>query len=155
MLLYGYARVSTHGQTLAAQLEQLRAAGCRKLYREKASGARADRRQLQRLLKALDRGDTVIVTRIDRLARSTFDLFAIIQRIVDSGAEFRSLAKPWADTSTGRLMIAVLGGLADVERDLIRTRTLEGRARAKARSVKLGPKFKLSADGGPSPTCRR
>src|ERR1700730_4261643 len=146
MLVYGYARVSTHGQTLAAQLEQLRAAGCWKVYREKASGARADRRQLQRLLKALDRGDTVIVTRIDRLARSTFDLFAIIQRIVDSGAHFRSLAEPWADTSTssGRLMIAVLGGLADVERDLIRTRTLEGRARAKARGVKLGPKFKLS-----------
>jgi DNA invertase Pin-like site-specific DNA recombinase len=146
MLLYGYARVSTHGQTLAAQLEQLRVAGCRKVYREKASGARADRRQLQRLLKALLRDDTVIVTRIDRLARSTFDLFAIIQRIVDSGAHFRSLAEPWADTSTstGRLMIAVLGGLADVERDLIRMRTTEGRARARARGVKLGPKFKLS-----------
>src|ERR1043166_442147 len=146
MLVYGYARVSTHGQTLEAQLEQLRAAGCRKVYREKASGARADRRQLQRLLKALDTGDTVIVTRIDRLARSTFDLFAIIQRIVDSGSHFRSLAEPWADTSTstGRLMIAVLGDLADVERDLIRTRTIEGRARAKARGVKLGPKFKLS-----------
>jgi DNA invertase Pin-like site-specific DNA recombinase len=87
-----------------------------------------------------------LVTRIDRLARSTFDLFAIIQRIVDSGADFRSLAEPWPDTSTstGRLMIAVLGGLADVERDLIRTRTPEGRARAKARGVKLGPKFKLT-----------
>jgi DNA invertase Pin-like site-specific DNA recombinase len=146
MLLYGYARVSTHGQTLEAQIEQLRAAGCRTVYREKASGARADRPQLKRLLKALSQGDTVIVTRIDRLARSTFDLFAIIQRIVDSGAHFRSLAEPWADTSTstGRLMIAVLGGLADVERDLIRTRTTEGRARAKARGVKLGPKFKLS-----------
>jgi DNA invertase Pin-like site-specific DNA recombinase len=148
MLVYGYARVSTHGQTLEAQLEQLRAAGCRKVYREKASGARADRRQLKRLLKALSRGDTVVVTRIDRLARSTFDPFAIIQRIVDSGAHFRSLAEPWADTSTstGRLMIAVLGGLADVERDLIRTRTTEGRARAKARGVKLGLKFKLSPD---------
>jgi DNA invertase Pin-like site-specific DNA recombinase len=148
MLLYGYARVSTHGQTLQSQLEQLRAAGCGKVYREKASGARTDRRQLKSLLKTLKQGDTVIVTRIDRLARSTFDLFAIIQRIVDSGAYFRSLAEPWADTSTstGRLMIAVLGGIADVERDLIRTRTLEGRARAKARGVKLGPKFKLSPD---------
>jgi DNA invertase Pin-like site-specific DNA recombinase len=123
-----------------------RAADCRKVYREKASGARADRPQLKRLIKAIGQGDTVIVTRIDRLARSTFDLFAIIQRIVDSGAHFRSLAEPWADTgtSTGRLMIAVLGGLADVERDLIRTRTTEGRARARARGVKLGPKFKLS-----------
>jgi DNA invertase Pin-like site-specific DNA recombinase len=144
MLLYRYARVSTHGQTLGAQIEQLTAAGSRRVYREKASGARADRRQLKRLLRAVAQGDTVVVTRIDRLA--TFDLFAIIQRIVDSGAHFRSLAEPWADTttSTGRLMIAVLGGLADVERDLIRTRTTEGRARAKARGVKLGPKFKLS-----------
>jgi DNA invertase Pin-like site-specific DNA recombinase len=146
ILLYGYARVSTHGQTLEAQIEQLSAAGCREVYREKASGARADRRQLKRLLRAVAQGATVVVTRIDRLARSAFDLFAIIQRIVDTGAHFRSLAEPWADTSTstGRLMIAVLGGLADVERDMIRTRTLEGRARAKARGVKLGPKFKLS-----------
>ena len=82
----------------------------------------------------------VTVTRIDRLARSTFDLFAIVKRIVDAGAQCRSLAEPWADTatSTGRLMIAVLGGLADVERDLIRTRTAEGRSRAKARGQHMG-----------------
>jgi DNA invertase Pin-like site-specific DNA recombinase/predicted nucleotidyltransferase len=136
----GYARVSTYGQTLDAQLEQLRAAGCAKIYREKASGARADRRELQRLLKDLAAGDVVTVTRIDRLARSTFDLFAIVKRIVDAGGQFRSLAEPWADTgtSTGRLMIAVLGGLADVERDLIRTRTAEGRSRAKARGAHMG-----------------
>src|ERR1700748_2770400 len=144
----GYARVSTHGQTLDVQLEQLRAAGCtsRNIYREKVTGARADRRELLKMLKALAPEDVVVVTRIDRLARSTFDLFAIVKRIVDAGAQFRSLAEPWADTSTstGRLMIAVLGGLADVERDLIRTRTTEGRARAKARGVKLGPKFKLT-----------
>ncbi len=135
MLLYGYARVSTQGQTLEAQIEQLAGAGCRKVFREKVSGARADRRQLERLLKSLAPGDTVVVTRIDRLARSTFDLFAIIQRIVDADAHFRSIAEPWANTTTsaGRLMIAVLGGLADVERDLIRTRTTEGRERAKAR----------------------
>jgi DNA invertase Pin-like site-specific DNA recombinase len=157
MLLYGYARVSTHGQTLAAQLEQLRAAGCQKVYREKASGARADRRQLQRLLKALDQGDTVIVTRIDRLARSTFDLFAIIQHIVDSGAHFRSLAEPWADTSTstGRLMIAVLGGLADVERDLIRTRRArpsEGAWRQARTEIQADPS---RAQGGACPAGRR
>ncbi len=88
----------------------------------------------------------VVVTRIDRLARSTFDLFAIVKSIVDCKAQFRSLAEPWADTSTatGRLMIAILGGLADVERDLIRTRTAEGRERAKARGVKLGRKPKLT-----------
>ena len=138
--LLGYARVSTYGQTLDAQLEQLRAEGCNKVYREKASGARADRRELMRLLKELVPGDVVILTRIDRLARSTFDLFAIVKRIVDAGAQFRSLAEPWADTatSTGRLMIAVLGGLADVERDLIRTRTAEGRARAKGRRTAYG-----------------
>ena len=82
----------------------------------------------------------VTVTRIDRLARSTFDLFGIVKRIVDAKAQFRSLAEPWADTgtSTGRLMLAVLGGLADVERDLIRTRTAEGRNRAKAQGKAMG-----------------
>ena len=136
----GYARVSTYGQTLDAQLEQLKAEGCAPIYREKASGAQADRRELQRMLKALSPDDLVTVTRIDRLARSTFDLFAIVKRITDAGAQFRSLAEPWADTatSTGRLMIAVLGGLADVERDLIRTRTAEGRGRAKARGQHMG-----------------
>jgi hypothetical protein len=85
-------------------------------------------------------GDVVTVTRIDRLARSTFDLFGIVKRIADAKAQFRSLAEPWADTgtSTGRLMLAVLGGLADVERDLIRTRTAEGRSRAKARGQPMG-----------------
>ena len=136
----GYARVSTYGQTLDAQLDQLRAKGCSQVYREKASGARADRRELQRMLKALAPGDVVTVTRIDRLARSTFDLFAIVKQITDAGAQFRSLAEEWADTatSTGRLMLAVLGGLADVERDLIRTRTAEGRSRAKARGQPMG-----------------
>src|SRR3989440_10653252 len=138
----GYARVSTYGQTLDAQLEQLRAAGCtsRNIYREKVTGARADRRELNRMLGKLAPGDVVTVTRIDRLARSTFDLFAIVKRIVDAKAQFRSLAEPWADTgtSTGRLMIAVLGGLADVERDLIRTRTAEGRSRAQKRGQHMG-----------------
>jgi DNA invertase Pin-like site-specific DNA recombinase len=136
----GYARVSTCGQTLDAQLEQLKAAGCVRVYREKATGARADRKELLRMLKNLVAGDVVTVTRIDRLARSTFDLFAIVKQIVDAGARFRSLAEPWADTgtSTGRLMLAVLGGLADVERDLIRTRTAEGRSRATARGQHMG-----------------
>src|ERR1700736_5674795 len=142
-----HARVSTTGQTLDAQLEQLRAEGCAKIYREKQSGARADRRELLKLLKAIEHGDVVTVTRIDRLARSTFDLFAIVKRIVDAGAQFRSLAEPWADTgtSTGRLMIAVLGGLAGVERDLIRTRTAEGRSRAQKRGQHMGRPPKLTA----------
>ena len=140
--LIGYARVSTVGQTLDSQLEQLRKAGCtsRNIYREKVTGARPDRRELNRMLGKLAPGNVVTVTRIDRLARSTFDLFAIGKRIVDAKAQFRSLAEPWADTgtSTGHLMIAVLGGLADVERDLIRTRTAEGRSRAKARGKHMG-----------------
>lgn len=136
----GYARVSTVGQTVDAQCEQLKEAGCSKVYRETASGARPDRRELAKLLKAIRPGDVVMVTRIDRLARSTFDLFAIVKQIVEAGGQFRSLAEPWADTatSTGRLMLAVLGGLADVERDLIRTRTAEGRSRAKARGQHMG-----------------
>src|SRR5438067_9437216 len=136
----GYARVSTYGQTLDAQLEQLRGAGCSKIYREQVTGAHNDRRQLLDMLKHLTPGDVVTATRIDRLARSTLDLFAIVKQIVDAKAQFRSLAEPWADTgtSTGRLMIAVLGGLADVERDLIRTRTAEGRSRAKARGQHMG-----------------
>src|SRR6516162_5357832 len=103
--------------------------------------------ELLKMLKHLAPGDVVTVTRIDRLARSTFDLFAIVKQIVDAKAQFRSLAEPWADTATatGRLMIAVLGGLADVERDLIRTRTAEGRQRAKARGVRLGRKPKLTS----------
>jgi DNA invertase Pin-like site-specific DNA recombinase len=84
------ARVSTYGQTLDAQLEQLRAAGCssRNIYREKVTGARADRRELNRMLGKLAPGDAVTVTRIDRLARSTFDLFGIVKRIVDAKAQF-------------------------------------------------------------------
>jgi DNA invertase Pin-like site-specific DNA recombinase len=143
----GYARVSTYGQTLDAQLEQLRGAGCTKIYREKVTGAHNDRRELLDMLKHLAPGDVVTVTRIDRLARSTFDLFAIVKEIVDAKAQFRSLAEPWADTgtSTGRLMIAVLGGLADVERDLIRTRTAEGRSRAQKRGQHMGRPRKLTA----------
>jgi DNA invertase Pin-like site-specific DNA recombinase len=112
----------------------------RNIYREKVTGARPDRRELLRMLERLEPGDVVTVARIDRLARSTFDLFGIVKRIVDAKAQFRSLVEPWADTgtSTGRLMLAVLRGLADVERDLIRTRTAEGRSRAKAQGKHMG-----------------
>jgi len=142
----GYARVSTYGQTLDAQLQQLRGVGCTKIYREKVTGVHNDRRELLKMLNALAPGDVVTVTRIDRLARSTFDLFAIVKQIVDAKAQFRSLAEPWADTgtSTGRLMIAVLGGLADVERDLIRTRTAEGRSRVQKRGQHMGRPSKLT-----------
>jgi DNA invertase Pin-like site-specific DNA recombinase len=140
-----YACVSTYGQSLDAQLEQLRADGCARIYREKASGTQPTRRDLLRMLKALASGDVVTMTRIDRPARSTFDLFAIVKQSVDAGAQFRSLAEPWGDTtSTGRLMMAVLGRLVDVERDLIRTRAAEGRSRAKARGQHMGRPPKLT-----------
>jgi DNA invertase Pin-like site-specific DNA recombinase len=157
--LIGYTRVSTYGQTLDSQLEQLRAAGCgsRNIYREKVTGARADRRELNRMLGKLAPSDVVTVTRIDRLARNSFDLFGIIKRIVGAKAQFRSLAEPWADTgtSTGRLMLAVLGGLADVERDLIRTRTAEGRSRAKERGQPRGRPPSLTPEQQKEATRRR
>lgn len=146
MAQVGYARVSTEGQTLDAQVAQLRAAGCERVFREKASGARSDRAQLARLIAALGEGDVVTVTRLDRLARSTRDLLNTLDAVAKRGAGFRSLGDSWADTTTphGRLMLTVLGGLAEFERELIRARTGEGRERAKARGVRLGRKPKLT-----------
>jgi len=143
----GYARVSTQGQTLESQLEELGKGGCSKIYSETASGARISRPQLQSLLKALDPGDVVVVTRLDRLARSTIDLLTTIKQIADKGCLFKSLADPWCDTTTpgGRLMLTVLGGLAEFERELIKARTSEGRERAKRAGVRMGRKPKLSA----------
>ena len=140
MAVHGYARVSTDGQSVAAQVEALIAAGAGRVWRESASGAKTDRRQLRTMLAALEEGDVVMVTRLDRLARSTRDLLNILGEIADRGAGFRSLADAWADTTTphGRLMLTVLGGLAEFERELIRSRTTEGRERAKARGIKMG-----------------
>jgi DNA invertase Pin-like site-specific DNA recombinase len=127
-------------------VRQLRAAGCKTVFREVASGAKTDRAQLRRLLDQIDAGDVVTVTRLDRLARSTRDLLNTLGTIAERKAGFRSLGDAWADTTTlhGRLMLTVLGGLAEFERDLIRSRTGEGRARAKARGVKMGRKPKLT-----------
>jgi DNA invertase Pin-like site-specific DNA recombinase len=145
-MIYGYARVSTDGQSEAAQVRQLRAAGAKKVFREVASGAKTDRPQLRRLLAETGPGDVVMVTRLDRLARSTRDLLNTLAAITGKKAGFRSLADAWADTTTahGRLMLTVLGGLAEFERELIRARTGEGRARAKANGQSLGRPFKLT-----------
>jgi DNA invertase Pin-like site-specific DNA recombinase len=145
-MIYGYARVSTDGQSVDAQVKQLRAAGAEKVFRETASGARADRAQLRRSIGQLEKGDMLTVTRLDRLARSTRDLLNTLAQIADKGAGFRSLADAWADTTTshGRLMLTVLGGLAEFARDLIRTRTTEGHERAKANGVKMGRPPKLT-----------
>ena len=144
---YGYARVSSDGQSVDAQVRQLTKAGCKKVFREIASGAKTDRAQLRRLLDVLDAGDVLTVTRLDRLARSTRDLLNTLAAITAKKAGFRSLGDTWADTTTshGRLMLTVLGGLAEFERDLIRARTGEGRARAVARGQRMGRPPKLTA----------
>src|SRR3954464_3984796 len=143
---YGYARVSSDGQSVDAQVRQLTKAGCKKVFREVASGAKTDRAQLRRLLDQLEAGDVLTVTRLDRLARSTRDLLNTLATITAKKAGFRSLGDTWADTTTAheRLMLTVLAGLAEFERELIRARTGEGRARAKSRGVKLGRKPKLT-----------
>jgi DNA invertase Pin-like site-specific DNA recombinase len=140
MTIYGYARVSTDGQSLASQDAQLHAAGCAKVYSEKVSGAKTDRAALAKVLKRLEPGDVLMVTRLDRLARSTRDLLNILDTIARADAGFQSLGDAWADTTTahGRLMLTVLGGLAEFERELILARTGEGRTRAKARGVRFG-----------------
>ena len=146
-MVYGYARVSTDGQSVESQVRQLRAAGAAKVFRETASGAKTERAQLKRVVAQLAAGDVLMVTRLDRLARSTRDLLNTLAAITDHKAGFRSLGDAWADTTTphGRLMLIVLGGLAEFERELIRARTGEGRSRAKARGVKLGRRPKLTA----------
>jgi DNA invertase Pin-like site-specific DNA recombinase len=145
-MILGYARVSTDGQSVDAQVKALRAAGAAKIWRETASGAKTDRVQLRRALAQLDKGDVLLVTRLDRLARSTRDLLNTLATIADKAAGFRSLGDTWADTTTahGRLMLTVLGGLAEFERELILARTGEGRARAVANGVKLGRKPTLT-----------
>jgi DNA invertase Pin-like site-specific DNA recombinase len=146
MAHYGYARVSTDGQSLTAQVAELKAANCQRIFQEKISGARADRTQLTKLIAGLDKGDVLIVTRLDRLARSTRDLLNILGTVADKGAGFKSLRDTWADTTTphGRLMLTVLGGLAEFERELIRSRTGEGRQRAMANGVIMGRRPKLT-----------
>ena len=144
----GYARVSTRGQDLDQQRAALGAAGCVRVFEEKASGVKRDRPELARMLDHLRAGDVVTITRLDRLARSTGDLLAIAERIKEAGAGLRSLAEPWADTTTpaGRMVLTVFAGMAEFERALIHQRTSHGRAAAKARGVRFGRKPKLSED---------
>ena len=147
MTSIGYARVSTSGQTLTAQLEQLAAEGCDPVFQETMSGARSDRPELAKALAALSEGDVFVVTRLDRLARSTFDLLNTVRVIEAKGARLKSLADSWADTTTptGRLILTVLGGLAEFERSLIMERTGEGRERARREGRRLGRPPKLTA----------
>src|SRR5437879_1884786 len=146
MTVFGYARVSTADQHLTGQIEALKAAGVTTIYREKISGVRADRPQLAKLMAALKPGDTLLVTKLDRLGRSTRELLDLIDRIGKAGAVFRSLGDPLFDTAsaTGRLLSTMLAAIAEFERGLIAERTGEGRRRAMANGVKFGRKPKLS-----------
>jgi DNA invertase Pin-like site-specific DNA recombinase len=136
----GYARVSTDGQSLDGQLATLKAAGAATVYREKISGTRSDRPQLARLMASLRNGDVVVVTKLDRLGRSTRELLDLIHRIDQAGASFKSLGDPLFDTtsSQGRLLVTILAAVAEFERELIRERTGEGRRRAMAAGVRFG-----------------
>jgi DNA invertase Pin-like site-specific DNA recombinase len=147
MPLFGYARVSTRDQDLALQVSELMAANCAKVFKEKASGAKTDRPELAKVIRRLEPGDVLVVTRLDRLARSTRDLLNVLDELSKRGAGFRSLKDTWADTTTphGKLMLTVLGGLAEFERSLIAARTGEGRKRAQERGVRFGRPRKLTA----------
>jgi DNA invertase Pin-like site-specific DNA recombinase len=143
MTIIGYARVSTDGQSLRSQTEALQGVGCARIFAEKISGAYSDRPQLA---KALAEGDCLVVCKLDRLARSTRDLLNTLDVIGKAGATFKSLGDAWADTTTpaGKLMLTVLGGLAEYERHLILSRTAEGRSRAQASGVRFGRKPTLT-----------
>ena len=141
----GYARVSTTDQDLAIQRGRLHEAGCEKLFEEKTSGARKKRPELERLLSEMRTDDVLVITRLDRLARSTSELLRIAETIEGKNAGLQSIAEPWADTTTpaGRMVLTVFAGIAEFERSLIATRTEEGRRAAQARGVPFGRPPKL------------
>jgi len=145
-MIYGYARVSTDAQDLSNQVAQLKAAGCETIYREKISGATAERPQLKKLMAALADGDVVIIPAVDRLSRDTTDLLVIARDMQRAGAGLRSLAEPVVDTTSdfAELVLAMLGVAAKLERRRIIERTARGRADAKAKGVKFGRKPKLT-----------
>jgi DNA invertase Pin-like site-specific DNA recombinase len=149
MAKIGYARVSSNTQDYQGQVEALKAAGCERIYSEKMSGKPTNgRRQFEKLMKDLLPGDTVVVAKLDRLARSSRDLHNIIHELDGLSCGFLSLGESWCDTTTshGRLMLTIMGGIAEFERKLIRQRCDEGIARAKAKGTKFGRKRSLSPE---------
>ena len=147
-MLTGYARVSTDDQDLTLQRAALKDAGCKRTFEEKASGAKRERPELARMLEQLRDGDVVVVTRLDRLARSTRDLLDIAERLKEAGAGLRSIAEPWADTTSpaGRMILTVFAGIAEFERSLIGERTSSGRMAAQDRGVRFGRPSALTAE---------
>jgi len=147
-MLIGYARVSTDDQDLKIQRERLTGSGCTKVYEEKVSGARTDRPELLKMMENVRPNDTVVVYRLDRLARSTRDLLTIAEALADAGAGLKSLSEPWADTTSaaGRMILTVFAGIAEFERSLIRDRTSTGRAAAMRRGVQFGRPTKRTSE---------
>jgi DNA invertase Pin-like site-specific DNA recombinase len=144
----GYARVSTLEQNLDLQLQALKNAGCKKIFQDKLSGATRNRPEFLRMLDQIREGDTVIVWKLDRLARSTRDLLDTIETIYQSGAQFLSLSEPWADTTShaGKMIMTIFAGIAEFERELIKERTVLGRQLAKTRGVRFGRPTKLNSE---------
>ena len=148
MTIIGYGRVSTTGQDLAVQLEKLENAGCDKVFKEKRSGVDAGRPELKRCLEYLREGDTLLVTKIDRLARSTSDLYRIVSLLAERGVAFKVLDDPSIDTTsrTGKLVMGILALIAEFENDIRRERQMDGIAKAKDRGVKFGRKPELTQE---------
>jgi DNA invertase Pin-like site-specific DNA recombinase len=148
MMRYGYARVSSKTQNYSAQVEALKAAGCERIFCEKRSGKSAkDRPEFSKLMRALVPGDTVVVSKLDRLARSTRDLHNILYELQSKDCGFLSLTESWCDTTSkfGRLMMTIMGGINEFERELIRERCEEGIERAKHKGTKFGRPNALDA----------
>ena len=139
-MIIGYARCSTADQNLDWQLDALNKEGCERIYQEKLSGTKKDRPELSKMLDALRAGDTVVICELTRLSRSTKDLFDLVERINNIGANIRSLKESWLDTTTtqGRLLFTIFAGVSQFERDLTHERTMEGLAAARARGRKGG-----------------
>jgi len=136
----GYARVSSTGQDLGVQLEKLK--GCDKVFKEKRSGVDAGRPELKRCLDYLREEDTLLVTKLDRLARSTSDLYRIVSKLIKKGVEFKVLDDPAIDTSsrTGKLVMGILALIAEFENDIRRERQMDGIAKARERGIRFGRK---------------
>ena len=145
MAIVGYARVSSSGQSLAVQLDKLSEAGCTEVFQEKRSGLTAQRPALKECLRFVRKGDVLVITRLDRLARSTLDLHKIVQELDDRGVGFRVLDQP-IDTTTkeGRLMFSIIASIAQFETELRKERQMEGIEKAKENGVKFGRQAVLS-----------
>src|SRR6187549_2813933 len=148
MTTVGYARVSSTGQDLAVQLEKLEKVGCSKVFKEKRSGVDTGRPELKRCIEYLREGDTLLVTKIDRLARSTSDLYRIISDLGEKGVAFKVTDDPSINTAsrTGKLVMGILALIAEFENDIRRERQMDGIAKAKQRGVRFGRKPQLLPD---------